>query len=106
MTMSEFLSIEVTNAEVERNAGTSKKTGKEYDIRFQRAKLEMPNGETRIVEMQHEDGATDKDALPVGRYTPKRSAVYLDANKKLAISLRVRSWQPVESKTAQASAKA
>ncbi|MCD9125862.1 hypothetical protein [Luteimonas fraxinea] len=104
--MSQLLTLEIFNAEVERNAGTSAKTGNAYDIRFQRAKLEMPNGETRIVEMQHEDNATDKDALPPGRYEPKRSAVYLDSKKKLVISLRARSWQLVEaSKAAPAVAK-
>lgn len=92
----EFISIEVKNPEVECNSGISRRTGNAYDIRFQRAQLELPNGEIRNVELQHDDGATDKDALPVGRYRPKRSAVYLDAKKKLAISLRVHSWQPVE----------
>lgn len=104
--MSEFISIEVKNAEIERNSGTSRNTGKPYDIRFQRAQLEMPNGEMRNVELQHEDGATDADALPVGRYTPKRSAVYLDAKRKLVISLRARSWTKVEAaKPALAAAK-
>lgn len=104
--MSEFISIEVKNAEVERNSGTSRNTGKPYDIRFQRAQLEMPNGEMRNVELQHEDGAEDGDALPVGRYQPKRSAVYLDAKRKLVISLRARSWEPVPaSKPAVAAAK-
>lgn len=94
--MSEFISIEIKNAEIERNTGTSRNTGKPYDIRFQRGQLEMPNGEMRNVELQHEDGATDADALPVGRYQPKRSAVYLDAKRKLVISLRARSWIKVE----------
>lgn len=102
----EFLTVEVKNAEVERNSGVSRRTGKEYDIRFQRAQLEMPNGEVRNVELQHADNATDKDALPVGLYRPKRSAVYLDAKKKLAISLRAHSWEPVEvAKPALAAAK-
>lgn len=104
--MSEFISIEVKNAEIERNSGTSRNTGKPYDIRFQRAQLEMPNGEMRNVELQHEDGATDADALPVGRYAPKRSAVYLDAKRKLVISLRARSWTKVEAAKPAQSAKA
>lgn len=94
--MSEFISIEVKNPEVERNSGVSRKTGAEYDIRFQRAQLEMPNGEVRNVELQHADNATDKDALPVGRYRPKRSAVYINNKRQLVISLRVHSWEPVE----------
>lgn len=99
MSSNEFISIEIKNPEVERNSGTSRRTGNAYDIRFQRAQLEMPNGEVRNVELQHDDDATDADALPVGRYKPKRSAVYLDAKKKLAISLRVHSWEPVNGTT-------
>lgn len=98
--MSEFISVLIKNPEVERNSGTSRNTGKPYDIRFQRAQLEMPNGELRNVELQHEDKAEDKDALPVGRYQPKRSAVYLDQKGKLVISLRARSWEAVPAKAA------
>lgn len=90
-----MLTITITG-NIETNEGIARNTGKPYCIKFQRGYVDMPNGERRNVELQHEDNARDSDALAQGVYRPKASAFYVDQRRKVQVSMRARAWEPVE----------
>lgn len=82
----------VTEAIINTREGIARETRKPYRMDNQPATLEFPNGERRNIELQHD--ANDAP-LPVGEYTPKPSAYYLDSKKNIVVSRRARSWEPV-----------
>lgn len=91
------LLIDVRDAKIETKNGTSRKTGKPYSIHEQPAYVTLPNGETRRVVLQHEDG---DPPLIVGNYQPKASAYWVGDFGALSISTRAKHWERVEAKTA------
>lgn len=90
-----MLTITVTSP-LQTNEGFARETGKPYCIKFQRGHVDLPNGERRNVELQHDDKAGAKDELPLGVCRPKASAFYVDQKRKVQVSMRARSWEPVE----------
>lgn len=88
-----MFTVLITSATIETKSGTSRKTGRPYRMDFQPATVELPNGERRNIELQHDEGDAP---LPAGTYQPKRSAGYVDKDRKLIVSTRARSWEPVE----------
>lgn len=89
--------VTVSDPTIRNNSGTSRRTGKPYSINFQPALVELPSGERRKVELQHEDG--DAPLAP-GQYQPKAGAGYVDKDGKLIVSTRARHWEPVVAKPA------
>ena len=86
------LTIEVRDANIEGKHGTSRKTGKPYSIYEQPAYVTLPNGETRRVTLQHEEGDAP---LPLGLYQPKPSAYWVGDFGALSISTRAKHWMIV-----------
>ena len=95
------LSIEVREANIVTKNGIGKKTGKPYSIHQQAAMVSLPNGETRRVVLQHDDGDA---ALSPGSYRPKASAYWVGDFGSLSISNRAKHWERVETKAAQKAA--
>lgn len=89
------IKITIQHEAIEGKHGTSRKTGKPYSIYEQPALVALPNGETRRVTLQHEEG--DK-ALPVGDYSPKPSAYWVGDFGALSISTRAKHWEAVTAK--------
>lgn len=84
--------ILVNDARIETKSGISR-AGKPYRMDLQQATVELPNGERRNIELQHNEGDAP---LPIGQYRPRDSAGYVDKDRKLIVSTRARSWEPVE----------
>ncbi len=82
----------ITTAAIDTRSGISR-AGKPYRMDLQNATVELANGERRNIELQHNEGDAP---LPVGTYRPKASAGYVDKDRKLVVSTRARSWEPVE----------
>ena len=91
------LLINVREAAIDPKHGTSRKTGRPYSIYEQGAYVTLPNGETRRVVLQHEEG---DQALPVGQYQPKASAYWVGDFGALSISTRAKHWEPVKAAAA------
>jgi len=95
-----MFTVIITNATIETKSGISR-AGKPYRMDLQVATVELPNGERRNIELQHNEGDAP---LPVGQYRPRPTAGYVDKDRKLIVSTRARSWEPVEgAKTVKAS---
>lgn len=90
------ISVSVRKAEITVKTGTSRKTGRPYTISEQEAFVILPNGETRRITLQHEDGDV---ALPAGDYSPKDSAYWVGDFGALSISTRAKHWQQLPAKT-------
>jgi hypothetical protein len=95
------LFIEVREANIVPKHGTSRKTGKPYSMYEQAAFVSLPTGESRKVTLSHEEG---DQPLPVGRYQPKPSAVWVGDFGALSISTRAKHWESVNAKPAQKAA--
>ena len=95
------LQVDVREFKIETKNGVSRKTGKPYSIHEQPAYVTLPNGETRRVVLQHEDGDV---ALSLGLYRPKASAYWVGDFGALSISTRAKHWERVEAKPAQKAA--
>lgn len=95
------LMIDVRVAKIDSKNGVSRKTGKPYSIHEQPAFVTLPNGETRRVTLQHEDGDI---ALQPGNYKPKASAYWVGDFGALSISTRAKHWERCEAKAALAKA--
>lgn len=87
-----MFTIIINAATIDTKSGISK-AGKPYRMDLQHATVELPNGERRNIELQHNEGDAP---LPVGTYRPKATAGYVDKDRKLIVSTRARSWEPVE----------
>lgn len=94
--------ITVNDASIETLSGVSRRTGQPYAMHKQKVVVDLPNGERRVIELQHEQ-ATDAP-LPVGEYKPKETAGYVGRYGSLEVSTRARHWEPVNgsAKSAQA----
>lgn len=87
------LSISIRDTKIETKTGTSRKTGKPYSIHEQAGYVTLPNGETRRVVLQHEEG--DAPLAP-GQYEPKPSAYWVGDFGALSISTRAKHWEPIK----------
>lgn len=87
------LTINVRDAKIETKTGRSRKTGKDYRIDEQPAFVTLPNGETRRITLQHEEGDAP---LAVGVYVPKGSAYWVGDFGALSISTRAKHWELAE----------
>lgn len=88
-----MIRVTVKEAKIDTKRGTSRKTGKPYQIDEQVAFVTLPNGETRRITLQHEEG---DQALPLGDYEPKPSAFWVGDFGALSISTRAKHWQPLK----------
>lgn len=95
------LFIEVREATIVPKHGTSRKTGKPYSMYEQAAFVSLPTGESRKVTLSHEEG---DQPLPVGRYQPKPSAIWVGDFGALSISTRAKHWESVNAKPVQRAA--
>lgn len=86
------LTINVRESKIDTKTGRSRKTGRDYRIDEQPAFVTLPNGETRRITMQHEEGDAP---LPVGDYQPKASAYWVGDFGALSVSTRAKHWEPV-----------
>lgn len=93
------LQVNVREAKIDTKNGVSRKTGKPYSIHEQPAYVTLPNGETRRITLQHEDG---DPPLLIGDYQPKPSAYWVGDFGALSISTRAKHWEPVASATKKA----
>lgn len=83
--------LTIEKEQIETKSGVSRRTGREYSIPEQEAFVEMPNGERRVIAIQHELG---DQPLKAGQYEPKESAAYVGRFGTLEVSTRARHWQP------------
>lgn len=90
------LQVEVRDANINVKNGVSRKTGNPYSIHEQPAYVKLPNGETRRITLQHEEGDAP---LAVGDYQPKPSAYWVGDFGALSISNRAKHWEPVPAQT-------
>lgn len=86
------LQIEIRDPKIDTKNGVSRKTGKPYSIHEQPAYVKLPNGETRRITIQHEDG---DPPLLAGEYQPKPSAYWVGDFGALSISTRAKHWEAV-----------
>lgn len=94
------LIVTVREAKIDTKQGVSRKTGRPYSINEQSAFVTLPNGETRRITLQHEDGDAP---LAAGDYIPKDSAYWVGDFGALSISTRAKHWQALPPKLAKAS---
>lgn len=81
----------VHTLETEVKRGNGKASGKAYAIQEQAIMLTFPSGEVRKFSLTSNEGDAP---LPLGNYSPKPSAAYIDGYA-LAISARAKDWQKV-----------
>lgn len=96
-----MIRINISEAKIDTKRGTSRKTGKPYQIDEQPAFVTLPNGETRRVTLSHEEGDAP---LQPGEYEPKPSAFWVGDFGALSISTRAKHWQPVAAAPAKLAA--
>lgn len=94
-----ILKVEVRDSKIDTKNGVSRKTGKPYSIHEQPAYVTLPNGETRRITLQHEDG---DPPLLSGEYQPKPSAYWVGDFGALSISTRAKHWEPVQASAKKA----
>lgn len=87
--MSLNISISIREAKIDTKTGVSRRTGKPYSISEQAGFVTLPNGETRRITLQHEEGDAP---LQPGDYVPLASAVWVGDFGALSISTRAKHW--------------
>lgn len=87
------LIVTVREARIDTKEGIGRRTGKPYRIDEQPAFVTLPNGETRRINLSHEEGDAP---LPVGDYRPKPSAYWVGDFGALSVSNRAKHWEPAK----------